>query len=107
VALIAQALMHMTRLDSKRVRMNSIWAVDTRRYPFEISVKNPEFVKVGRTGHDLRELKVIKDRKTGIHGEQGADSPTANGLLLGWIWCIPSRSHFASSQIQYGNTRSP
>jgi hypothetical protein len=37
-------------------------------------MNNPERVQIGRTGHDFRELKVIKDRKSGIHGE------TASGL---------------------------
>jgi hypothetical protein len=37
-------------------------------------MNNPELVKVGRTGHDLRELNVIKDRKNGDHGK------TSSGL---------------------------
>ena len=37
-------------------------------------MNNPELVEIGRTRHDLGELKVIKDRKVGIREE------TANGL---------------------------
>jgi len=37
--------------------------------PFKISMNDPELVKVGCAGHDLRELKTIKDRKCGIGGE--------------------------------------
>ena len=31
-------------------------------------MNNPERMKVGRTGHDLRELTVIRDHKCGIRG---------------------------------------
>jgi len=42
--------------------------------PFEIPVNDPDLVKVGRAGHDPRELKTMRNRKSGI-GEG-----TANGL---------------------------
>ena len=50
------------RLLSRSVR----WGVsyEFSQYPFEISVNNPEFVKVGRSGHNLVELEVIKGRKS-------------------------------------------
>jgi hypothetical protein len=32
-------------------------------------MNNPERMKVGRTRHDLGELKVIRDRKSGIYQE--------------------------------------
>ena len=66
-------------------------------------MNNPELVKVGRTGHDLRELKSINDRKVILAGKQRMGLPIANGLPLDWTSCIPSYSHFASSQRRYGN----
>jgi hypothetical protein len=32
-------------------------------------MNNPECMKVGRTRHDLRELRVVRDRKSGIRRE--------------------------------------
>ena len=45
------------------------WSGNVQLYPFEISMNNPECMKVGHTGHDLRELRVVRDRKSGIHRE--------------------------------------
>ena len=47
---------------------------DIQRYPFEIPMNDSRLVKVGHTGHDLGELKVIEDRKNRIRGG------TASGL---------------------------
>ena len=35
-------------------------------HPFEVSVNNPEAVKVTHTGHDTGQLWIIKDTKDGI-----------------------------------------
>ena len=56
------------------VRDNKKRVGSARRYPFEISMNNPERMKVGRTGHDLRELNATRDRKSGTRRE------TASGL---------------------------
>ena len=44
---------------------NQKWVTGVRLYPFEIPMNNPEFVEVGRTGHDLGELRVVRDCKNG------------------------------------------
>ena len=36
-------------------------------------MNNSELVKVGHTGHDLGELKVIEDSKSGIRGETASE----------------------------------
>ena len=48
---------------------NQKWVTGVRLYPFEIPMNDPEFVEVGCTGHDLGELKVVRDRKNGCRGE--------------------------------------
>ena len=45
-----------------------------RTYPFEISMDNPEVVKIDRAGHDLRELPAIQNPKDRTWGR------TASGL---------------------------
>jgi len=47
-------------------------------------MNNPEFVEVGCTGHDLRELKVIRDCKNGVTRKKRIGAPTASGSLLDW-----------------------
>ena len=42
-------------------------------YPFEVSMNNPEVVKITHTGHDPRQLRTIKNIKDGIR-------KTASGL---------------------------
>ena len=49
---------------------------NVQRYPFEISVNNPELVEVGSPGHDFRELKDMI-MSAGGTGKRQVDSPTA------------------------------
>ena len=47
--------------------------VSIRQYPFKIPVNDPEVVKVGRPGHDSRELKVVEGRESRVRGEERED----------------------------------
>ena len=68
---------------------------NVEQYPFQISVNNPELVKVGHARHDPSELKVIKDRQSGIC-EGTTSEPTnrkrfTSGLDLVYSTTFPFR----------------
>ena len=60
-------------------------------YAFEISVNKPGAVEVGHAKHDLRELKVIKDRKVEI-SEETASGPTSSERFTFGLDPVRSRS---------------
>jgi hypothetical protein len=51
-------------------------------YPFEIPVRNPEFVKVGNTARDLGKLRVAIIRTETLRWKVRRHSPSANGWPL-------------------------
>jgi len=72
--------------------------MDARRYPFDISVNNPELVEIGCARHDSGELRAIKDRKASIL-ERPASSRLTNrnrftsGLDLAYSITFPFCIH--------------
>jgi len=78
-------------------QLNQEWVTGVRLYPFEIPMNNPEFVKVGCTGHDLGELNVVRDYKNG--GREETESRRTkckrftSGLDLVYSITFPFRIH--------------
>jgi hypothetical protein len=70
-------------------------------------MNNSELVKVGRTGHDLRELKVIKDRKSGIRRKTASGLTNsrrfASGLDLVYSITFPFRIQSETMQKHWGS----